>query len=63
VASLWQVPDRATADLMALFYRGLLSENLAPASALRRAQLELAKDPRYRDPYYWAGFVFQGEWR
>ena len=50
-------------DARWLIASGLLSGNLAPASALRRAQLELAKDPRYRDPYYWAGFVFQGEWR
>jgi CHAT domain-containing protein len=63
VASLWRVPDHATAELMARFYRGLLSGHLAPVSALRRAQLELANEPRYRAPYYWAGFVLQGEWR
>jgi CHAT domain-containing protein len=63
VASLWRVPDTATAELMTRFYRGLLSDNLTPAAALRRAQLELAKHPRYRHPYYWAGFVLEGEWR
>jgi CHAT domain-containing protein len=63
VASLWRVPDQATAELMARFYRGLLSGGLTPASALRGAQLALSKEPRYRDPYYWAGFILQGEWR
>jgi CHAT domain-containing protein len=63
IASLWRIPDSATAELMTRFYRGLLRDNLAPAAALRRAQLELASHPRYRDPYYWAGFILQGEWR
>jgi len=63
IASLWRIPDSATAELMMRFYRGLLRDNLAPAAALRRAQLELANHPRYRDPYYWAGFVLEGEWR
>jgi CHAT domain-containing protein len=63
VASLWRVPDNATAELMTGFYRALLMDNLAPAAALRRAQLELASQPRFRDPYNWAGFVLEGEWR
>lgn len=63
MASLWPVADRATAELMGRFYRGLLAEGLAPAAALRRAQLALAGDRRFRDPYYWAAFVLQGDWR
>ena len=26
-------------------------------------QLDLMKRPRYREPYYWAAFQLQGEWR
>ena len=63
VASLWQVDDRATAELMTVFYRGLLSQGLAPDEALRQAQLALRSQPRTRDPYYWAPFVLQGDWR
>ncbi|MDX2033143.1 MAG: CHAT domain-containing protein, partial [Blastocatellia bacterium] len=63
VASLWQVDDHATAQLMQLFYRGMLKENLRPAAALRAAQIEMAKQKRWAAPYYWAGFVLQGEWR
>jgi CHAT domain-containing protein len=63
VASLWQVDDVATADLMQRFYRGMLKENLRPAAALRAAQIEMSKSPRWSSPYYWAGFVMQGEWR
>lgn len=65
VASLWQVQDLVTAELMAHFYRGLLEEGRPPADALRQAQLAIleADDGHYGFPYYWAGFVLQGEWR
>jgi len=64
LASLWKVDDEATAELMALFYKGLFgSQRLSPAAALRQAQLEIAAQPRWRSPYFWAGFVLQGEWR
>lgn len=64
VVSLWTVDDEATAALMARFYARMLgSESIAPADALRRAQLDLANQPRWRAPYYWAGFVLQGEYR
>jgi CHAT domain-containing protein len=59
VASLWDVQDRATARLMERFYAGMLREGLSPAAALRAAQAELRRDARWRDPYYWAGFVLQ----
>ena len=63
LASLWSVEDRATADLMATFYRNRLRQGLSPAAALRRAQLEIARQPGRKSPYYWAGFSLQGEWR
>ncbi len=65
VASLWRVQDEATARLMARFYKGLLEEHRNPADALRRAQLAMLADDdgRYAFPYYWAGFVLQGDWR
>jgi CHAT domain-containing protein len=60
VASLWQVPDKATADLMKLFYKGMLADGLRPAAALRAAQVAMWKEKRA--PYFWAAFVLQGEW-
>ncbi|HEX6903093.1 MAG TPA: CHAT domain-containing protein [Thermoanaerobaculia bacterium] len=63
VASLWRVQDRTTAELMTRFYRALWQDRLPPAAALRQAQLSMRRDPRYRDPYSWAGFVLQGDWR
>jgi CHAT domain-containing protein len=63
VASLWQVDDQATSQLMRYFYRGMLKDGLRPAAALRAAQIEMSKSSRWSSPYYWAGFVIQGEWR
>lgn len=62
VASLWKVDDEATAELMKHFYTALFRKGLPPAAALRDAQLELAKYPRWQSPYYWAGFVIQGQY-
>jgi CHAT domain-containing protein len=63
LASLWDVRDEASAELMRRFYRGLLREGRRPAAALRAAQVSLIREPRWNAPYYWAGFVLQGEWR
>ncbi len=63
VASLWSVEDRATAELMQRFYRGMLEGGLRPGAALREAQRTLAAQPRWRSPYHWAAFTLQGEWR
>jgi CHAT domain-containing protein len=63
VASLWRVQDRTTAELMTRFYRALWQDRLPAAAALRKAQQSLSSDPRYKDPYSWAGFVLQGDWR
>ncbi|HEV2844882.1 MAG TPA: CHAT domain-containing protein, partial [Thermoanaerobaculia bacterium] len=62
LASLWRVEDRATAALMERFYRALWIEKLAPAAALRAAQLDVRQQRRWRDPYFWAGFVLAGDW-
>jgi CHAT domain-containing protein len=63
VASLWKVDDAPTAALMAEFYDQMLTKKLAPAAALRAAQIKLSHMPAWREPYYWAGFELQGEWR
>jgi CHAT domain-containing protein/tetratricopeptide (TPR) repeat protein len=63
VASLWPVEDVATASLMTRFYTGLWIDRLPPAAALRQAQLWVRRQRRWRDPYFWAGFVLEGDWR
>jgi CHAT domain-containing protein len=64
VASLWRTEDRATAVLMDRFYEQLLTGNgVSPAAALRRAQLTMWQDKRWKQPRYWAAFTLQGEWK
>ena len=63
IASVWKVDDVATAELMKRLYRGMLTDGLPPAAALRQSQIEMWKQPRWQSSYYWAAFVIQGEWR
>ena len=64
VVSLWSLDDRATAELMARFYRKMLgAERLTPAAALRSAQVEMWRSKRWGQPYFWAAAVLQGEWK
>jgi CHAT domain-containing protein/Tfp pilus assembly protein PilF len=63
VASLWEVNDAATAELMKRFYRRMLQDGMRPAAALRAAQIEMWKRPQWQAPFYWGGFILQGEWK
>ncbi len=63
VSSLWKVEDAATAELMKRFYRAMLRENQTPSAALRTAQNEMRRIPRFRNPRHWSGFTLNGEWR
>jgi len=63
IVSLWDVDDQATAQLMGQFYKNLFSAGMPPATALRKAQEWMRKQPQWNAPVYWAGFVLEGEWR
>ena len=57
IASLWQVDDRSTDELMTAFYKSL-SKGLNKQQALRSAQTDfLRKQPH---PFYWAAFQLTG---
>ncbi|MEW5733576.1 MAG: CHAT domain-containing protein [Thermodesulfobacteriota bacterium] len=59
VSTLWQVDDRATKDLMLLFYSNLKS--MEKDEALRQAQILVKK--QYGHPFYWASFELTGNAR
>jgi CHAT domain-containing protein/Tfp pilus assembly protein PilF len=61
--SLWNVDDEGTAVLMQKFYQKMLQQKLAPAAALRTAQIEMMHQEKWKSPYYWAAFTLQGEWK
>ncbi|HKR14671.1 MAG TPA: CHAT domain-containing tetratricopeptide repeat protein [Pyrinomonadaceae bacterium] len=63
IVSLWNVNDKATAGLMQHLYVGMLRNQKTPAAALREAQIRMLRMNQWQSPYYWAGFVMQGEWR
>ena len=63
LVSLWDVDDSATRLLMERFYIHLFSNaQPTPDEALRLAQHDMRADPTYSAPYYWAGFLLQGDW-
>ena len=62
VASHWQVPSAATAQLMTGFFDRLgpkLSNGFA--DSLREAQLGLIGQPQTAHPFYWAAFTILGD--
>jgi len=63
IVSLWNVNDKATAELMERLYRGMLRSKKTPAAALRAAQLDMLRIRPWQSPYYWAAFVIQGDWK
>lgn len=59
VVSQWKTESAATAKLMIEFHRHAARGVPAP-EALRRAQLALRADRRYRHAFYWAPFIVVG---
>jgi len=62
LATLWQVDDRSTVDLMKDFYTHLEDTGVQgdKAVALAQAQRALRATEDYSHPYYWAPFVLVG---
>lgn len=64
VVSLWDVEDEAAAELMRKFYEHMHgSAAQSPAAALLMAQRDLSQNPRWRHPFYWAGWTYLGDWQ
>jgi len=57
LTTLWKVADVPASRIMSTFYAEL-KNGRSVAKAIRRAQLALpASNPRYRHPFFWAGYV------
>lgn len=62
VVSHWQVPSRATAELMSSMFEALGAEfSTGPAHGLRVAQLKLINAETSAHPFFWAAFVVVGD--
>jgi CHAT domain-containing protein len=62
LATLWEVNDRVSADLVTAFYRGLKDPDVSRAAALRQAQRKILGDPRYDHPGFWSPFLLINNW-
>jgi CHAT domain-containing protein len=60
VASQWSVDSQATKQLMIRFHQLRKTENFSTNEALRHSQLEMLKDSKFKQPYYWAAFASLG---
>jgi CHAT domain-containing protein/Tfp pilus assembly protein PilF len=63
LVSQWKINSDSTSELMVNFYKSFTTEHNSDsnkARALREAVLPMIKQSRYRDPFYWAGFVMIG---
>jgi CHAT domain-containing protein len=60
--TLWSVELDSTTALMQSFYHAWNS-GAAKDEALRRAQLAVMRQDRWRHPYYWAGLQLVGDWK
>jgi CHAT domain-containing protein len=61
VYSLWQVPDKETSEIMVSFYENL-KDGQAKDEALTNAKKSFLKNnPMKKHPFYWAGFVVNGD--
>ncbi|PHS04221.1 MAG: hypothetical protein COA88_14175 [Kordia sp.] len=62
IASLWNVDDKATANIIVDFYKNLKKKQ-TKSKALRNAKLSYLNNSSLSEssPYYWASLVFLGE--
>ncbi len=63
IMSLWNVPDKSASEIFVSFYQGLkngLDKDVALQDA-KNTYLENCVEPELRHPFYWAGFIAQGD--
>lgn len=58
ILALWKIDDEATAAFVREFYDAVRTR--PPAEALQEAQKKTRDVAKWRDPYYWSGFVLSG---
>jgi CHAT domain-containing protein len=67
IMSLWEVDDQSTRKWMKTLYAGRYQRHLTTAQAVHEASLTALRDRRAAglgtQPFYWAAFVGEGDWR
>ncbi len=62
LATLWNINDQATVDLVMDFYREIKDPGISRAVALQRAQMKLINNPRFEHPGFWSAFLMINNW-
>jgi CHAT domain-containing protein len=62
LATLWNINDEASVDLVVDFYRELKEPSISRAVALQRAQVKMLENPRYEHPGFWSPFLLINNW-
>ncbi|MGL1863362.1 MAG: CHAT domain-containing protein [Pseudodesulfovibrio sp.] len=62
INTLWKIDDQSTAMLAKRFYENMLKKGMDKAEALKEAKLYVMQKG-FKEPYYWAAFVLQGDWQ
>ena len=59
IFTLWRIDDAGAARFASRFYR--LLQHVDVTQAVAQAQREMAVDPTWANPYYWAGYRLSGD--
>ncbi len=64
ISAQWEANDRSTLEFTGHFYRKYRS-GMSPAEAMQTASLAMIanKDGGFHEPYYWAAFMLNGDFR
>jgi CHAT domain-containing protein len=62
VATLWNINDAASSELIVEFYRQLKDPTVSRALALQRAQSKLLSNPRFDHPGFWSPYLLINTW-
>lgn len=60
--SLWQVSDESTMQFMTGVYSLVAEEKISYARAISRMKRAFIRDNRFASPFYWAPFIFYGNY-
>ena len=61
VYSLWQVPDKETSEIMISFYENLKKGQAKDEALANAKNTFIKKNPMKNHPFYWAGFIVNGD--
>lgn len=62
MATLWQISDAATVEIIDGFYKNVANPDISKAEALQIAQVHLIRNTPYNHPNEWAPFLLIGNW-